>query len=430
MGLKDKTSLIFHSGILTIGGTVIEVAYGDAHIFFDFGTEFRPELTLADENLQTLLANGLVPELKNIYDERLGYHYQGSDQGDYTHTAVFLSHAHLDHSRMVNYLSPEIPIYTLKETKAILDVLNRSGDFLLPSPFEETGYTRPMIGCEANQVIRVGEITVELVPVDHDAYGASGLLITTPDKKISYTGDLRLHGYDYQQTIEFCRRSQGTDALIMEGVSISFPERVVDETAIQVISEEDLIQQLVRLVTAYPKRQITFNGYPANVKRFEKIVTESPRTVVLEASMAALLQEVVGCEAAYYYLEGASVIPSLAPELEVAYQTLLADTHHYLWQVVDRFENLQRGGLYIHSDAAPLGDFDPQYGIFLRLLAEQDIEFVRLACSGHAFPEDLAKIISLIQPKLLFPIHTLKPEKLENPFGERHLPTRGETVIL
>lgn len=41
MESKAKTTVTFHSGILTIGGTVIEVAYKDAHIFFDFGTEFR-----------------------------------------------------------------------------------------------------------------------------------------------------------------------------------------------------------------------------------------------------------------------------------------------------------------------------------------------------------------------------------------------------
>ena len=33
------------------------------------------------------------------------------------------------------------------------------------------------------------------MPVDHDAYGACGLLIETPEMKIAYSGDLRLHGY-------------------------------------------------------------------------------------------------------------------------------------------------------------------------------------------------------------------------------------------
>ena len=35
--LNDKkTKITFHSGVLTIGGTIIEVKYEDSHIFFDF----------------------------------------------------------------------------------------------------------------------------------------------------------------------------------------------------------------------------------------------------------------------------------------------------------------------------------------------------------------------------------------------------------
>ena len=71
MELRDKkTRITFHSGILTIGGTVIEIAYQDAHIFFDFGTEFRPELGLSDESLGNLITHRLVPELEDIYDTR------------------------------------------------------------------------------------------------------------------------------------------------------------------------------------------------------------------------------------------------------------------------------------------------------------------------------------------------------------------------
>ncbi|MCD5002518.1 MBL fold metallo-hydrolase [Enterococcus saccharolyticus] len=429
MESKDKPIITFHSGILTIGGTVIEVAYKDAHIFFDFGTEFRPELNLPDDNLSTLLENRLVPELKDLYDPRLGYQYQGADDQAYQHTAVFLSHAHLDHSRMINYLDPAVPLYTLKETKAILNTLNRTGDFLIPSPFEEVGFTREMIGLEPHDVIEVGDLSVEIVPVDHDAYGASALLIRTPDQLITYTGDLRLHGHNAEDTLAFCEQAKASDLLMMEGVSISFPEREGTEED-KVLSEEDLIQRFVQLVLANPHRQITFNGYPANVKRFAKIIEQSPRTVVLEANMAALLLEIFDIAVPYYYLENALVIDQLDATLEVAYDTLLVDQERYVWQVVDRFENLQEGSLYIHSDAQPLGDFDPQYAVFLELLAQKNITFVRLACTGHAFPDDLAKIISLIQPKLLVPIHTLHPEKLENPYGERILPDRGSSITL
>lgn len=430
MVLKDKTTITFHSGILTIGGTVIEVAYKDAHIFFDFGTEFRPELDLPNDELRTLLDNRLVPELKDLYDSRLEYSYQGTDTNDYQHTAVFLSHVHLDHSRMINYLDPKVPLYTMKESKAILNTLNQTGDFLIPSPFEAKNFTREMIGLNAHDIIEVGEISVEIVPVDHDAYGAAALLIRTPDHFITYTGDLRLHGHNAEDSLAFCKLAKHTDVLMMEGVSISFPEREEDGKQLKVLSETDLVQHFVKLVAENPERSLTFNGYPANVKRFEKIIEASPRTVVLEATMAALVLEIFGTQVPYYYRNQASKIASLDTTLEISYETLLADRTQYIWQIVDNYEDLPEGGLYIHSDAQPLGDFDPKYALFLQALAGNNIEFVRLACSGHAFPDDLDKIIALIEPKLLVPIHTLRPEKLENPYGERILPERGERIVL
>ena len=94
MESKAKTTVTFHSGILTIGGTVIEVAYKDAHIFFDFGTEFRPELDLPDDHIETLINNRLVPELKDLYDPRLGYEYHGTTHSCFLISCPFRSFAH------------------------------------------------------------------------------------------------------------------------------------------------------------------------------------------------------------------------------------------------------------------------------------------------------------------------------------------------
>ncbi|OTN77636.1 hypothetical protein A5886_002736 [Enterococcus sp. 8G7_MSG3316] len=429
MASKDKTSITFHSGILTIGGTVIEVAYKDAHIFFDFGTEYHPETPLPDETLQTLVDHRWVPQLQQVYDPQLAYHYEGDENKTYQETAVFLSHAHLDHAKMINYLDPAIPLYTLKETKAILEVLNRNGDFLLPVPHEADNFVRSMVGLAPHDVIRVGEIEVEIVPVDHDAFGAAALLIRTPDHFLAYTGDLRLHGYHPERSKAFCQLAKGTDLLMMEGVSISFPERTPDPATIVVDSEEALVEAFVQLVAENPERQITFNGYPANVERFLALVEAAPRTVVLEAQQAALLKEIFDKDVFYYTIDG-QVPGNLTPEYAISYQALCADTSQYVWQAVAQFAHLQKGGLYIHSDAQPLGDFDPAYQVFLDQLAALEIEFVRLPNSGHAIPEDLDQIIAWIEPKCLVPIHTLRPEKLVNPYGERILPQRGEKIIL
>lgn len=425
MVLKDKkTKITFHAGILTIGGTVIEIEYDKDRIFFDFGTEFKPELELEDDSLENLLKHNLVPHLDHIYDENLiGSPVSTTDSG-YENTSVFLSHCHLDHTRMVNYLSPDIPMYALNETKILLNSLNAKNDFLLPRAVESESYTRDIIGVDNMAHVKVGQIAVQLMRVDHDAYGACGMRITTPDLVVSYTGDLRLHGFDYKDSLIFCEKNKDTDVLIIEGVTLSFDDR--PEPIDPVRSEQDLLDRMVKVMNENPEKQITFSVYPGNVKRIAEIVKQSPRKVVLEASFAHVLKSCLDMDCLYYELSDNDY--GLNQSLKLDLKDLFEDMSEYFWQITENHENLKGGGVYIHSDAAPLGEFDPKYLPFIKVLENAGVEFKRIACSGHAFPEDLDRIVDLIQPKLLIPIHSLKPEKLENKYGVRYLPKRSEII--
>lgn len=419
MELKDKTTITFHSGILTIGGTVIEIKYGEDRIFFDFGTEFRPELQLKDDSLNTLIEHRLVPVL-DIYDAEL------IKDPKVENTSVFISHCHLDHTRMLNYLDERVPVYVLKKTKVLLEGLNADNKFILPAINKEYT-THPMIGVDNLETIECGAIKVKLMRVDHDAYGACGMIITTPDQEIVYTGDLRLHGFDKEDTIAFCEAAKNCDVLIMEGVSISFePDPSRNELATRFKSEQELVNELVKQIDENPDKQITFNAYEGNIKRFAEIVKQVKRRVVLEAKMASVLKECLDMEVPYYQNDDTDW--GLNPENKVEYTTLLEDKGTYLWQLVEFEEGLQEGGLYYHIDASPVGAFDPAYQVYRDKFAAKNVEFSHFGCSGHAHPEDLDEIISIIQPKVLVPIHTLKPELLLNPYGERHLPVRGETI--
>ena len=141
-----------------------------------------------------------------MYDARIPYKYEGMKIKTMP-TRVFISHAHLDHTRMLNYFRPKHSfIYIEGNKNDCVNSLNRNGVFLLPSPFEDDTFTRDMIGLDAGDVIQVGEIEVEIVRVDHDAYGAAALIIKTPGHHITYTGDLRLHGHNAEDTIEFCKK--------------------------------------------------------------------------------------------------------------------------------------------------------------------------------------------------------------------------------
>lgn len=411
---------------------MIEVAYDKSHVLFDLGEVYRPELGLKmeDEDFETLQKYQLIGDVPNFYDPKLTG--KEIDHDRWEHAAAYISHLHLDHSKALNLLAKEIPLYAGPITAALLPVLNENGDFLLPAAGEAKNYTRPITPAKLNEPIQVGDITLTVVPSDHDAYGATGLIVKTPDKTIVHTGDIRLHGYHPDWVREFMRKGNGCDLLIIEGTAASWPERSNDDSE-EFTGQDDenkLTARIVKYQNDNPHRQLTFNTYPTNVERILRIISDSPRKVVLHAKRAALLKEALNKDVLYYYLPEDEKIDALAPNLEVSYQDLLNDDHQYFWQVVGHYDELHEGGLYIHSNAEPLGDFDPAYKPFIENIEKRGIELVTLRCSGHATIPELKEIIAGFEPKILAPVHTLHPEVVENPFGERILPKRGETYTL
>ncbi|MGL5693776.1 MAG: MBL fold metallo-hydrolase [Peptostreptococcaceae bacterium] len=433
--LKDKkTRITFHNGILTIGGTIIEIAYEDSHIFFDFGSEYDPASEKQPENLQDLLDENLVPYIDNIFDPRIPLKGHESKEDNFKNRAVFLSHVHLDHSKIVNYLNPSIPLYTLEGTKSLLNTLNINNDFVFPLYEEQNASSnsnvRDIVGVKENEVIQVGQIKVKVMPVDHDAYGACGLLIETPDLVISYTGDIRLHGYRKDATLEFCKESNNCDVLLIEGVSVSFQDFDEDMSGREEDNEPMIIEKINEIVKNNPNKQITFNYYIANVERILNIIKSNPRKVVLDAYYSYVLKHATGYQSYYYQLDDKEY--GLDKEFEVPFEALLEDEGSFFWQLdtlaIQHFDRLKENGIYIHSNATPLGEFDPAYAPFIKRFEDNNIEFVRLSCSGHAHPYDLIEIINLINPKLLIPIHSYRPEKLYNENGDVLLPEKGQTI--
>ena len=431
MVLKDKkTRITFHNGILTIGGTIIEISYEDSHIFFDFGSEYEPASPIQPTDLQGLLDNNLVPYLNNMFDPDIPLKGYESKEDNFKNSAVFLSHVHLDHTKIINYLNPNVPLYTLEGTKSLLNSLNINNDFLFPLYNNKGKNTRAIIGVKENEIIEVGKIKVKVMPIDHDAYGAAGLLITTPDLKISYTGDLRLHGYKSNNTYEFCKESEYCDVLLIEGVSVSFNDFDDEIDSDNTKNECDLINRINTIINDNPDKQITFNYYISNIDRIMEIIKTNPRKVVLDAYYAYVLKQATGYNSYYYQLDDNNY--NLDMNKKINFDELLNNKSRFFWQLdtlaLNYIDKLKNNGIYIHSNAQPLGEFDPAYKPFIKRFEDKGIKFLRIGCSGHAHPKDLIKIIDLIKPKLLIPIHSYRPEKLYNNYGNVLLPEKKQTI--
>ena len=367
MDLKDKkTKIIFYAGMRTIGGTYIEVKYEKHRIIFDCGSVF--DGTTEDENieLKEILDKKLAPKINNLYDKNI-LQFEDKD----LNTAVFVSHVHLDHTKMINFIDPSIPIYMSTDTKKLLESLNIKGNFIYKNKnIDKT--TRDTIGIDFGEVVKVGKIEVKFVRVDHDAYGACGFIIKTPDLKIAYTGDLRLHGYLKDETMNFIEESKDSDYLICEGVSISFDDRPRGIGKI-LESEENLLQEVIDIVNENSDKLIFFKYYYANIERVEKMIENIDREFVFSDFYAYILKNMLNIDLMYY--KTSNIDFKLNKNLEIGFDKIKKNINKYILQVdekiFDIFEEFKDYfGLYMHLDASPLGEFDPTFKSYFEKISK------------------------------------------------------------
>ncbi|MCH4208644.1 MBL fold metallo-hydrolase [Bifidobacterium sp.] len=437
-GRPLRTRITFYRGIRTIGGNLIDVEYGDSHILFDFGTVYKPAEPQQPSNLPDLVDLGYVPYIEGIFDRDIPVPGHDWHPDPHAHAAVFISHAHLDHSKMINYIDRDIPLYASVQTKAVLEAMNTTDDFDYPPYAIERGeggpHTRPIEGVAWGHSVQVGQIKVTVLQVDHDAYGASGFRIETPDKAIAYTGDIRFHGFLADRSRAFLSANAGADALIMEGTSLSFrkPGGCGNDDK---PTETSVCEDIAQLVASNPDRQITFNYYLTNIERIGHLIDAIDRTTVLSDYAAYVFSAVTGRPVHYYRSECDCTCGELDPEYEISLADLIHDDHQYFWQLDDavrgaHLDDLARGGLYIHTGATPLGPYDPSYAPFFQAFADHGIETEAISCTGHAYVDAAFSIIDAIKPHVLFPVHGEHPERYFNQYGSMVLPEPGLVVEL
>ncbi|MCL1924158.1 MAG: MBL fold metallo-hydrolase, partial [Defluviitaleaceae bacterium] len=220
-----------------------------------------------------------------------------------------------------------------------------------------------------------------------------------------------------------------------EGVTVSFDDSEEtstesDKIEREFLSEPEALNKINKIIEDNPNRQLTFNYYISNIERIINIAKTCKRELVLDAYHAYVVKEVSGVNIKYYSLDAKDY--GLDKSLGVNFETLINDESNYFWQLdklaLQKLDSLKSGGIYIHSNAVPLGEFDPAYKPFMESFEKQGLEVISITSTGHAKPNDLQKIIDLIKPKLLIPIHSLKPERLINNHGERLLPEKGQTI--
>lgn len=434
--VSQGTRFEFFGGLGVIGSSKMVISHGGARVQLDMGMDIPHEADLMrapvdpaarpGRRLADLLRIQGAPRLPGVYDpvfltDDVWDEALAADPGEY---AVFISHAHIDHMGLAGFIDPRIPVYTSPESARLLRALHDSGDGV---EGHEPGW-RPIDG-----VVRVGEIEVEAIPVDHDVPGASGFLVTTPDGTLGFTGDIRFHGTRPDLSRAFAERLRGIDVLFTEGTTLSWeplPGGAPTEDDVAA-SFEDLLrgQDGLVLVALYPRNV-------DRVRRFIDAASSASRTLVWPGRTAAFLAR-FGVNGVVAWGEDRpepasareAVRSAVADGCDIARVSLAqvrAEPGRFVvmpdpYDLPSLLDLPIRAGecVLVHSNGQPLGEFDAWWQPFSDWLDRLGIVLRRIGTGGHATADALHEMVETIAPRVVFPIHTFSPARLQVSTGVR-----------
>lgn len=430
-------SIIFYGGVGEIGGNKILIDDNDTRIWLDFGRSFSAEKHFyagwlqprAHSHLVDLLEFSLLPRLRGLYAE---HHLV---EGVIPHEkprydAMFISHAHADHVEHIRFVDPSIPLYCGSGTKLFLEASEAVGYL----DYGEHTYRTFRTGDR----IRLVDIEVEPIHVDHSIPAAYGFIIHTPSGSIVYTGDLRRHGPKAEMTESFLEAAASVEpeVLVIEGTKIGDEARGP--------SEREVLEGVLRVLEkADREREAVF--YTQNRRDTDRFITfyraaeASGRKLVITTWTAHLLSKLVEDErldlpdplrdgniAVYFRRKRSGKYreidyyrwerPYLAKRVtgeEIRrrpWEYIVCLELHHFPELIDI---RPRGGHYIYSMSEHQEEETLEEELMQNWLSHFSLKLHQLHASGHMGRVELLEAIEVIDPKRVYPIHTEHPELFE-----------------
>lgn len=441
-------TVTFYGGVREIGGNKILVEDGSDRILFDFGPSFDPLYEQYYLNflqprstspVRDLLEFHLLPWIDGLYArEALGGIEERYREPEID--AVFLSHAHTDHTGYLEYIDPLIPVYAGEGTQRVIEAHDAT------TPSAKYG-THPWSSFGAGRSVHVGPFEVQPFPVDHSVPYAFGFLVRTREGSFAYTGDFRHHGPRAALTHDFlsAAAAEKPSALLIEGTRAG-PDRRKQFTEETVRSEmERLCASTVGPVIAacYPRDTDRLRSLHAAARASGRTLVVPPKTAYLFDALgsdAGLALPRPGHDAnlAVYRRSKKTSFKWERPYLDTALDA--SDVRRRGKEIVLLLDLLQfaelidlrppAGTPFVRSMSEPFSEEDVDEEVFQNWLRHFDLRLHQLHASGHCSSAELLDACRTVGATNVFPIHTEHPEGFDSAPGRVVPPEKGVSYRL
>jgi ribonuclease J len=429
--------LTIHRGTHEIGGNCVEIGTDRSRIILDVGMPlFDPvgnphdTAALRKKSRQELLEAGNLPRIPGLFED--------GPRVD----AILLSHAHEDHTGLIQHSHPEIPIYASRGTSKMME----AGSKFAQQPRLPRQRYRQL---DSQKPVEIGAFKVTAYSVDHSIFGAQAFLIEADDASILYSGDLRLHGRKpgmHRSLMEAVSKRK-IDVLLMEGTHIGHSNHREPN---EYVLENDIcghIQSAPGLVLA------SFS--PQHVDRlvgFYKATVRAGRTFVADA-YTAYVMHLIASETSIPRPESTKQVRIFFPKFfEETYRRKRLERFHALISPArigmeeirsspSRYVMVFRPSMLESDFGGRLPDAsrclysrcsdyleEPEWQVTRSKLQDARGDLIEVHTSGHIYADDITSFVKAITPGMVVPVHTFEPQKFGDNFDNVQLLTDGQPV--
>lgn len=395
--------LRIHRGCHEIGGSCFELSTENSKVFFDLGLPLDGRAVDLPSGLER--SNGIV-----------------------------LSHCHGDHTGLLDRIWNNMPVYASETTRHMMDAQRIfSGRDPLDLNWQ---FFRPW------KAFSVGDFHITPYLMDHTSLDAFAFLVKAREKALFYSGDFRGHGRKgilLQKLM--CSGPKHVDVMLLEGTMMKrdntdYPSETSVEEGVQSVLASQTqpaflvcsAQNVDRMVSAYRAckrtgRVLVVDLYTAFILDIaQKVSSRIPHPTwddvkVLGHHLVSKSQYLNTIRHYERFKDFNRM--AFSPDHGIAFEEVQQHGPRYLLKIPPRLIPI-----FIRQarwDAATVvysqwqGYLDPEIGgqnavTYQAMIACKDIGFFPIHTTGHAPREDLARLVTAIQPKTLIPIHTEAPE--------------------
>lgn len=397
--------ILIHRGTNQIGGCITEISSNaGTKIIIDIGAN--------------------LPNAERI--KKLELEIDGLTKGKAKYDAILITHYHGDHIGLYNKILPEIPIYIGAISKEIFNILQERLSMADLVTKKDLEVVKRFHTFQIPNKIKIGDILVTPIAVDHSAFDAYMFLIECDGKKLLHTGDFRLHGQRGKSVLKALEKYIGKiDCLICEGTSLARkPEVLLTEGQLQKKAEEIFKNNKYNFVLCSSTNIDRIAAlHKASIKENRMFIGDSYQVQLLEyinsISRASLYKFNNSKDTKVYEFDF-----NLYTAMKERGFVMLIRPNKLTKKILKEFPE----STFIYSEwLGYLSGTNEDYKKIQEIVPKN---YIYLHTSGHATPEAIKQIIALTQPKVVIPIHTEDKEKIKELTDKAVILEDNEEVVL